>query len=97
MLFIDNFDIAILNRQLKHCYPVVAHELGRDSATCQTRKFLRAAKNVLLCLNHAVLVTSSFGLYRNHELAPVTVNANIDFVDLDLPYLRYGSTQMILQ
>lgn len=96
MLFIDHLDLSVLHGKLKHSNAVLAHKLCRDCTANQIREFFSATQNVLLSLHHAVFVVSSFGLHRNNELPTVAVNADINFVNLDLSDFLYCRAQMIL-
>jgi len=44
-----------------------------------------------------MLVASTLGLHRNDELASISVDSYIDFIDFDLSDTRDGRAQMILQ
>ena len=97
MLFINDFHFAIDQHEFEHRNAVIGHELCRYRTTNQIGKLLGAASDVLLRLHNTVTIISALCLNRDDELAPMFIDADIDFVDFDLADSGDGRTQVVLQ
>src|SRR5690606_23065424 len=97
VFFSENLHVAILDGKLEHRNLAARNELCRYRAAYQIRELFLAAGNILLGLLPAVLIFPAFRLYRNDVLPSGPVDANIQFVDFDLPYSPNGCPQVILK
>ena len=90
VLFVDHFYFAVDNHQFKHRDAIIGHELSGNCSAHQIRKLLRATRDVLLRLHHAVSVTAAFRLHGNHKLATMPVDADVNLVNFYLTDPRHG-------
>lgn len=97
MFLVDNFHFIGVYCQFEHCDTLFAHELSRYRSAKQLWKFLDTASDILLRLDHAMFVISSLCLNRHHILSTVTVNTDVNLVNLDLSNTFDCRSQVILQ
>ena len=95
--FVDYLDLARLYCEFKEGDAFFGHELRRYGAANQVWKLLSATQDILLRLNYPMLVATSFCLNWNYELPSMTVEADIYLVDLDLPDVLDGGSQVVLE
>ena len=95
MFPLDDAQLVAFQRQLEHRDPPVLHELRSHWPADQAGEFLCAAGDVLFSLRWTMVIITALGLYRHNILPTVFVDADIDFVDLDLPHvLDRGACQV---
>ena len=82
------FDIVSFKSEFENGDQVVRHELRRYWSANEARELLGAARNVLLRLHRAETVGAAFRLDGNNELCTAVIDADVDFVDLDLTLHR---------
>lgn len=97
MPFVNNLNFVIFDGQFEHRDSTVTHKLRRNGTTNKRGKFLTATSYVLLSLHDAVFIVSTFCLNRDHELAPVPVDSNINFINFNLSNIFDSRSQVILQ
>lgn len=97
MTLLDYLDASILDRQFKQGDFVVAHELGGDSTADQGGKLGGTTSNVLLRLHDSMLVVSTFRLDGNDELSSVSIDTDVNLIDLDLPDFLHRGSEVVLE
>jgi len=96
MFFGNNGNPIFALLKLKEGDQIAFHELSADRPTDQVLKLARAHRHILLDLDDAQAVISAFCLHRKHIVDALFVDANIDFVGLDLTKLGNRRPEMIL-
>src|SRR5436853_2417318 len=97
MPLIGNFQRISVDDNLEHGDHIVRHELRRHGAADEVGELLRTTGDVLARLYEGQLIFSTFGLHRNYEVSPASVDTYVHLVDLYLPQIFYSGSQMILQ
>ena len=90
MPLVDNLYVVALQCQFEQCHHPVIHELSGYGTTAEAGKLLCYKPNVLCGLHYADLIPTSFRLDRYDMVAALLIEANIQFIDLDLAYSLYS-------
>ena len=96
MPFLLNNDSAVLYAKLEHRNQIVRHKLSGNGPAMKGRIALFAKKHILLRLNDGMVVLAALGLHRDNKLASGLIDANVNFVDLNLTASRYGRSKVAL-
>lgn len=97
MTLFGNLDLPILQRQFKQRDDLILHELGGNGTATQSGKFFFDEANVLCGLNDADLVLAAFGLDGDDVLTPMSIEPDIQLIDLNLADALNSRAQVVLQ
>ena len=94
--FLNDFHLFILDGEFEKCNCAISHELRRNCTASHSGKSIFDKGDVLTCLDHANLVVAALCLNRDSKMAPMSVESNIEFIDLDLTDSLNGGAQVVL-
>ncbi len=97
MTFFHDLDLAGLQRQLEQRDDIVVQELGGDGPATHAGELLLGEADILGRLHDPDLVLFALRLDGDHVMAAELVDADVEFVDLDLSQVLDRRPQMVLQ
>ncbi len=97
MTFVNDFDFAVHNGQLKHGNNLVVQKLRGNRAATHAGKLLLGKTDVLNGLDDPNLVSCALGLDWNHVMAAKCINTDVEFVNLNLTNILNRCPKMALQ
>ena len=93
MPLLCDFNVVPFHGKLEKSDYVVRHKLSRDRPTRERGKLLTTAGDILRCLNRCEFICAALSLNGHDELLAISIDADIDFVNLNLAHvleLSYG-------